>query len=104
MVNLYRDENVLIIGSGSAVHNLEGWRSYGDKPPPSYVFEFDKEMENLTIHLTVSGKKKDKTRTVILIFCARERSALMLPLHWTNTPITKIVIPLQSILFPLFLL
>lgn len=40
-----RNENIVIIGSGSAVHNLEGWRTFGDKPSPAYVAEFDKLLE-----------------------------------------------------------
>jgi 4,5-DOPA dioxygenase extradiol len=55
---LFRDENILIIGSGSAVHNLEGWRVWGDKPSPDYVFNFDKEMESYATDLIVKCKKK----------------------------------------------
>jgi 4,5-DOPA dioxygenase extradiol len=49
-----RDENILIIGSGSAVHNLLGWREWGDKPSPDYVIGFDKVMETHALRLTVS--------------------------------------------------
>lgn len=52
-IRLYRDENILIIASGSAVHNIEGARVWGDKPVPDYVFDFDKELEKYTLELTV---------------------------------------------------
>ncbi|KAI8087015.1 aromatic ring-opening dioxygenase LigB subunit [Gilbertella persicaria] len=45
-----REEDVLIIGSGSAVHNLQGWRDYGDKLSPDYVVDFDKRMESIATH------------------------------------------------------
>ncbi|KAG0742119.1 hypothetical protein G6F57_000963 [Rhizopus arrhizus] len=51
-----RDENMVIIGSGSAVHNLEGWKTFGDRPSPDYVFEFDKLMETLATKYT--GKER----------------------------------------------
>ncbi|KAI8888202.1 Extradiol aromatic ring-opening dioxygenase [Backusella circina FSU 941] len=42
-----RDEGVVIIGSGSAVHNLRELWTYGDKPSPKWVADFDKDMEEI---------------------------------------------------------
>ncbi|KAI8986385.1 aromatic ring-opening dioxygenase LigB subunit [Pilobolus umbonatus] len=42
-----REEGVLIIGSGSAVHNLREIWSYSGKGSPNYANEFDKELENI---------------------------------------------------------
>ncbi|KAI7854168.1 Extradiol ring-cleavage dioxygenase, class III enzyme, subunit B [Circinella umbellata] len=40
-----RDEGVVIIGSGSSVHNLRLLWSNMDKPSPQWVIDFDKDME-----------------------------------------------------------
>ncbi|KAI9277805.1 aromatic ring-opening dioxygenase LigB subunit [Sporodiniella umbellata] len=53
-----RDENIIIIGTGTAVHNLTNWRTYGDKPSPSYVREFDKVMESCATEFTGDERKE----------------------------------------------
>lgn len=52
-----RDENVVIIGSGSAVHNLSQLWTYGDKPSPKFVVDFDKDMENIAVKLTGEARQ-----------------------------------------------
>ncbi|KAI8643877.1 aromatic ring-opening dioxygenase LigB subunit [Parasitella parasitica] len=47
-----RDENIVIIGSGSAVHNLSTLWTYGDKPSPKFVLDFDKGMERIACRFT----------------------------------------------------
>ncbi|GAA5799839.1 hypothetical protein HPULCUR_005258 [Helicostylum pulchrum] len=42
-----RDEDIVIIGSGSAVHNLQQLWKHVNKPSPKFVQDFDKEMENI---------------------------------------------------------
>ncbi|RUP47281.1 Extradiol ring-cleavage dioxygenase, class III enzyme, subunit B [Jimgerdemannia flammicorona] len=42
-----RNENILIIGSGAAVHNLREFFSTMNKPTPSYVTQFDKDMTRM---------------------------------------------------------
>ncbi|KAF1806130.1 putative aromatic ring-opening dioxygenase LigB subunit [Mucor lusitanicus] len=51
-----RDENIVIIGSGSAVHNLSTLWSYGDKPSPKFVHDFDKDMENIACRFTAKER------------------------------------------------
>ena len=41
----FRDEGIVIIGSGSSVHNLRLLWSNMDKPSPQWVIDFDKDME-----------------------------------------------------------
>ncbi|CAO3609768.1 unnamed protein product [Mucor fragilis] len=51
-----RDENIVIIGSGSAVHNLSTLWTYGDKPSPKFVHDFDKDMENIACRFTAEER------------------------------------------------
>lgn len=56
LVVLHRDENIVIIGSGSAVHNLSTLWTYGDKPSPKFVHDFDKDMENIACRFTAEER------------------------------------------------
>ena len=47
-----RDENVLIIGSGSAVHNLPQMGQFINKPTPTFVSEFDNALTNIAVGST----------------------------------------------------
>ncbi|KAI8091315.1 aromatic ring-opening dioxygenase LigB subunit [Gilbertella persicaria] len=42
-----REDGIVIIGSGSAVHNLSTLWTYGDKPSPKYVVDFDKDLQDI---------------------------------------------------------
>jgi 4,5-DOPA dioxygenase extradiol len=48
----FREEGIVIIGSGSAVHNLQQLWTFADKPSPKFVMDFDKEMEAIACKLT----------------------------------------------------
>ncbi|KAI8346361.1 Extradiol ring-cleavage dioxygenase, class III enzyme, subunit B [Choanephora cucurbitarum] len=44
-----RDEQVLIIGSGSATHNLRDLKVYINQPSPKYVIDFDRRLEEVAV-------------------------------------------------------
>ncbi|KAI9302664.1 extradiol ring-cleavage dioxygenase [Cunninghamella echinulata] len=48
-ISSLREQNILIIGSGTAVHNLRDAFSGFHKKSPDYVYEFDKSMEKIAV-------------------------------------------------------
>ncbi|KAI8059874.1 Extradiol ring-cleavage dioxygenase, class III enzyme, subunit B [Gongronella butleri] len=52
-----RDENVVIIGSGAAIHNLRDMWAGMDKPSPSFVANFDKALDEIALN---SGEERKK--------------------------------------------
>lgn len=49
----------MIVGSGSAVHNLTQLWTYGDKPSPQFVIDFDNDMEKIATK-SVGQERKDQ--------------------------------------------
>ncbi|KAF7722135.1 hypothetical protein EC973_003679 [Apophysomyces ossiformis] len=58
-----RDQGVVIIGSGSAVHNLRYLRSHDPSILPDYVVEFDKLLEKYATELK-GDERKTKANTL----------------------------------------
>ncbi|EIE89068.1 hypothetical protein RO3G_13779 [Rhizopus delemar RA 99-880] len=69
-----RDENIVIIGSGSAVHNLEGWRTFGEKPSPDYPTGFIIDLTVFNREKNVSRKRWDWISMLIIVIAIRRLS------------------------------
>ncbi|KAI8968310.1 Extradiol ring-cleavage dioxygenase, class III enzyme, subunit B [Mycotypha africana] len=57
-----REEGIVIIGSGSAVHNLRTLWQHADSPSPPFVALFDNEMTKVATNFTAEERNEKACR------------------------------------------